>query len=123
MLIDGQRVKALSGQTSDVLNPATGEVVDITAWGGAEDVDRAARNAASAFASWSRMPQRERGRVLMKASSGIDARVDAIAAILTAEQGKPLAEARNEVVRLSEQIRWYAELADKIYGEQRSEEH
>ncbi len=118
MFIGGQRVQALSGRTRDVRNPATGEVVARTAWGAAEDVECAAEDAARAFASWSRLPPRERGRILVEASVGIDARIDAIAAVLTAEQGKPLAEARHEVARLSEQIRWYAELADKIYGEQ-----
>jgi succinate-semialdehyde dehydrogenase/glutarate-semialdehyde dehydrogenase len=118
MIIGGQRVQALSGRTKEIHNPATGEVVDRVPWGSTEDVDRAAKDAAAAFVSWSRLPQRERGRVLIKASGAIDARVEAIAAVLTGEQGKPLAEARNEVVRLSEQIRWYAELADKIYGEQ-----
>ena len=118
MIIGGQRVSALSGQTQDVRNPATGEVVASVPWGAAEDVDRAVEDAAHAFASWSRLPPRERGRILVEASGGIDARGDAIAAVLTAEQGKPLAEARHEVARLGEQIRWYAELADKIYGEQ-----
>ncbi len=118
MIIGGQRVNALSGRTKDIRNPATGDVVDGVAWGGAEDVDRATTDAARAFTSWSRLPQRERGRILLKACDAIDNRVDGIAALLTAEQGKPLAEARHEVSRLSEQIRWYAELADKIYGEQ-----
>lgn len=118
MIIGGQRVQALSGRTREIRNPATGEIVEQTAWGGAEDVDRAAGDAAVAFRSWSKLRQRERGRILVDASMEIDARVDRIAALLTAEQGKTLAEARNEVLRLSEQIRWYAELADKIHGEQ-----
>jgi succinate-semialdehyde dehydrogenase/glutarate-semialdehyde dehydrogenase len=118
MIIGGQRVQALSGQTKEIRNPATGDIVDRTAWGRAQDVDRAARDCANAFKSWSKLPQRERGRILIKASDAVDSRVDAIAMLLTAEQGKPLAEARNEVMRLSEQIRWYAELADKIFGEQ-----
>jgi succinate-semialdehyde dehydrogenase/glutarate-semialdehyde dehydrogenase len=118
MFIGGQRVGALSGRTNEVRNTATGKLVDTTPWGAAEDIDRAATDAARAFALWSRLPQRERGRILIKASSAIDARGGAIAAQLTAEQGKPLAEARSEVMRLSEQIRWYAELADKTFGEQ-----
>lgn len=118
MIIGGQRVQALSGQTETVRNPATGGVVDRVAWGAEEDVDRAVGDAQRAFESWSRLPPRERGRILTEAAGGVDSRIDSIAAVLTAEQGKPLAEARHEVARLSEQIRWYAELADKIYGEQ-----
>jgi len=118
MIIGGQRSPALSGRTREVRNPATGAVVDTVAWGGAEDVDRAAADAARAFATWRRLAPRERAQILIKASAAIDARVEPIAAVLTAEQGKPIAEARNEVLRLSEQIRWYAELADKVFGEQ-----
>jgi succinate-semialdehyde dehydrogenase/glutarate-semialdehyde dehydrogenase len=118
MFIGGQRVGALSGRIKEVRNPATGSIVDTIPWGTAEDVDQAVADAARAFATWSRLPQRERGRILSRASDTIDARGEAIAALLTAEQGKPLAEARNEVMRLSEQIRWYAEMADKIFGEQ-----
>lgn len=118
MLVGGQRVAALSGRTREVRNPATGDIVAAVAWGDDEDVDRAASDAARAFTSWSRLPPRERGRILVRASGEIDARADSIAALLTAEQGKPLAEARHEVARLGDQIRWYAEMADKIFGEQ-----
>ncbi len=118
MIIGGQRAQALSGRTQNVRNPATGAVVGCVAWGGDEDVDRAVHDAQRAFAAWSRLPPRQRGRILADAAGGVDRHLEAIAALLTAEQGKPLAEARHEVARLGEQIRWYAELADKVYGEQ-----
>ncbi|MDA8038666.1 MAG: aldehyde dehydrogenase family protein [Actinomycetota bacterium] len=118
MLIGGEHVPAASGCTREVLNPATGAVVGLAPSGAPEDVERAATAASEAFRGWSQLQARERAHILAGASLAVDARQDEIASILTAEQGKPLAEARGEVSRFGEHMRWCAELADKLAGSQ-----
>ena len=94
MIIEGDRTKAASGKTYEVRNPATGEVVDEVPAGGPADVDRAARAAAKAFVSWSRMPANKRAEILHKAAHHMLGKVEHIAPILTKEQGKTLLESR-----------------------------
>ena len=117
MIIEGDRATAASGASIDVLNPATGEVVDRVPEGGAEDVDRAAQAAARAFLSWSRLSPAERARILHRAAAHMLGRVEQIAPILTQEQGKTLLESRLEAQRFGENIAWFADLADKVHGE------
>jgi acyl-CoA reductase-like NAD-dependent aldehyde dehydrogenase len=117
MIIEGERVAAASGQTYQVVNPATGEVVDEVPNGGAEDVDRAARAAAKAQKSWARLAPAERASVLHKAAAHMLGKVEEIAPVLTHEQGKTLLESRIEARRFGENIAWFADLADKVHGE------
>ena len=117
MIIEGERAKAASGETYQVRNPATGEVVDEVPSGGPEDVDRAARAAAKAFESWSALTPNKRAAVLHKAALHMLTKVDEIAPILTAEQGKTILESRIEAQRFGENIAWFADLADKVHGE------
>ena len=118
MIIEGDRTKAASGQTYEVRNPATGDVVDEVPAGGAEDVERAAQAAAKAFTTWSRLPANKRADILHKAAQHMLQKVEQIAPILTKEQGKTLLESRIEAQRFGENIAWFADLADKIHGEQ-----
>src|SRR5437870_7269250 len=118
MIIEGDRTKAASGETYEVRNPATGEVVDEVPAGGAADVDRAAQAAAKAFPTWSKLPPNKRAEILHKAAHHMLAKVEEIAPILTKEQGKTLLESRIEAQRFGENIAWFADLADKIHGEQ-----
>src|SRR6184192_746603 len=118
MIIEGDRTKAASGKTYEVRNPATGEVVDEVPAGGAPDVDRAAQAAAKAFTTWSKMPANKRAEILHKASQHMLQKVEQIAPILTQEQGKTILESRLEAQRFGENIAWFADLADKIHGEQ-----
>ena len=118
MIIEGERAKAASGQTYKVRNPATGEVVDEVPSGGPEDVDRAAKAAAKAFESWSQLTPNKRAHVLHAAAQHMLSKVDEIAPVLTAEQGKTILESRIEAQRFGENIAWFADLADKIHGEQ-----
>ncbi|HEY8813145.1 MAG TPA: aldehyde dehydrogenase family protein, partial [Candidatus Dormibacteraeota bacterium] len=87
MIIEGQRVQAASGETYDVVNPATGEVVDKVPAGGPEDVDRAAKAAAKAQEGWGRLAPAERAKILHKAAAHAHTKVEEIAPILTREQG------------------------------------
>ena len=118
MIIEGERAKAASGETYQVRNPATGEVVDEVPSGGPEDVDRAAKAAAKAFETWSAQTPNKRAAVLHKAALHMLTKIEEIAPILTAEQGKTILESRIEAQRFGENIAWFADLADKIHGEQ-----
>jgi len=117
MIIEGERIKAASGKTYEVRNPATGEVVDEVPFGDAADVDRAAQAAAKAFASWSKLAPAKRAEILHKAARHMLGKVDEIAPLLTKEQGKTLLESKIEAQRFGENIAWFADLADKIHGE------
>src|SRR5581483_12248380 len=93
LLIGGNWTGSESGDTFDVVNPANGEVVGSVPDGSAADVDAAIDAAAGALEGWRSTPALERGRVLRRAADTIRERKDEIAAVMTAEQGKPLAEA------------------------------
>src|SRR5437763_14959644 len=117
MIIEGERAQAASGDTYEVRNPATGEVVDRVPSGGEADVGRAAKAARKAFPSWSKLAPAERAKILHKAAAHMLAKVDEIAPVLTAEQGKTILESKIEAQRFGENIAWFADLADKIHGE------
>ncbi len=117
MIINGLAVDAATGETYEIHNPATGDVVNRVPSGGAEDVDRAAKAALKAFASWGRLSPTERTKILHKAVANVYARLDHIANVLTREQGKTLLESQIEAGRFADNIAWFADLADKIHGE------
>ena len=117
MIIEGERVGAASGETYEVRNPATGELVDRVPSGGPADVDRAAQAAARAQKSWGRLAPAERAKILHRAAAHMLGKVEEIAPVLTAEQGKTILESRIEAERFGENIAWFADLADKIHGE------
>lgn len=118
MIIEGARAEAASGATYDVHDPATGEVVDHAPEGGPEDVDRAAAAAHRAQATWGRLAPAERARILHRAAAHMLSKVDEIAPFLTREQGKTIRESKIEAERFGENIAWYADLADKVHGQQ-----
>ena len=93
MLINGLQVDAAGGSTFDVINPATGQIVDQAPLGGAEDVGAAIDAAEEAFGKWSGETARERGKILFKAAQITRSRVKDLATMLTTEQGKPFKEA------------------------------
>src|SRR5438270_6650826 len=117
MIIEGQHVEAATGETYEVRNPATGEVVERVPAGGPEDVDRAARAAAKAQVSWGKLAPAERAKILHLAAAHAHSKVDEIAPILTKEQGKTLLESKIEAERFADNIAWFADLADKVHGE------
>jgi len=117
MYINGEWREALSGKRRDVLNPATGEPVGSVPAGSREDVAAAIDAAHEAFKTWSKATAMERSIPLYKAYEKLVARADEIARILTSEQGKPLAEAKGEVMFAAEFLRWYSEEAKRVYGE------
>jgi acyl-CoA reductase-like NAD-dependent aldehyde dehydrogenase len=100
----------------EVINPATEEVVAGVPAGSAEDVGLAVATARRAFPDWSRTDTEKRAAILAKAAELIHAHAKEIAQTLTAEQGKPVAEAIGEVNHLAHGVRFYAEAATKVRG-------
>lgn len=116
MFIAGEPVDALSGDTYEVRNPATGEVVDRVPKGDARDVQQAVQAAESAFQEWADTTAEDRGKMLMNACELIRARGKEIAELLTLEQGKTLFEANLEIHHLVHGLEFYAGLASKVRG-------
>src|SRR5437867_3757158 len=108
MLVNGERIAAASGATTEVRNPASGEVVDTVPKAGAEDTRRAIEAAAQAFTSWSKLAPHKRAHLLMQASARVRARLQEVAALLTSEQGKPIRDSRIEAERFADNVEIYA---------------
>ena len=96
LLIDNQWRDAASGQTMDVVNPATEEIVTAVACAGREDLDAAVSAARAALVGpWSAMSARERGRLVRKLGERRIERADEIARLETVHNGKPISESRH----------------------------
>ena len=104
LFIAGQWQDAADGRTLPVVNPATGEEIGRVAHAGIADLDRALAAAQKGFEAWRDVPAIERARAMRRAAALMRERADAIAAILTLEQGKPLAEARGEALAAADII-------------------
>ncbi|KQQ60207.1 NAD-dependent succinate-semialdehyde dehydrogenase [Pseudomonas sp. Leaf127] len=117
MLIDGQWVQADSGQTLEVRNPATGELVARVPKGGADETRRAIEAAERAMQGWRKTLPKERARVLRTLYDLMLENLDDLATIMTAEQGKPLVESRGEILYAAGFIEWFAEEAKRVYGD------
>ncbi|MCS6892284.1 MAG: NAD-dependent succinate-semialdehyde dehydrogenase [Rhodovarius sp.] len=115
--IAGQWRDATGGRTIPVLNPATEEVIGTVAHCTREDMDAALAAAERGFAAWRRVSPYERAKVMRRAAELLRSRVDAIARLMTLEQGKPLAEARLEVLAGADLIEWFAEEGRRTYGQ------
>ena len=117
MYINGEWVDGANGRVFDVTNPANGQVIGQVPAGGAADADRAITAADAAFADWSATTAYERADLLMAAWQNMTDRADALAALMTKEQGKPLKAARAEVTYGADFLRWFAEEARRVTGE------
>jgi succinate-semialdehyde dehydrogenase / glutarate-semialdehyde dehydrogenase len=115
--IGGRWCDAESGATIEVNNPATGEILGTVPRMGANETWRAIEAAKDAFADWSRRPAKERSGLMRQWFDLIMANVDDLGALMTAEQGKPLAEAKGEVAYAASFIEWFAEEAKRVYGD------
>jgi succinate-semialdehyde dehydrogenase / glutarate-semialdehyde dehydrogenase len=116
MLIGGEWLKAGSHEEIEVVNPATEDVVGSVPSADGGDVDRAVQTARRAFPEWAATDAEHRAGILAKAAALIEERAKDLAAVLTSEQGKPIAEARGEVTHLAHGVRYYAEAATKVRG-------
>lgn len=117
MYIDGQWCDALSGKRLGVINPATEEVIAEVAFGGREETRRAIAAAHTAMQSWMKTTAYDRAKVLKRTADLMRERVDTLARTLTSEQGKPLAEARGEILHSADTFEWFAEEGKRAYGQ------
>jgi len=115
--IDGQWVASDSGDTLDVTNPATGEVIAKVASCGTAETHRAIEAAQVAQIEWRQKPIKERAGILRSWFNLMMEAQEDLAQILTAEQGKPLAEARGEIAYGASYIEWFAEEGKRVYGD------
>jgi succinate-semialdehyde dehydrogenase/glutarate-semialdehyde dehydrogenase len=115
--IGGEWLDADSGARIDILNPANGERVGSVPVMGAAETRRAIEAAAAALPGWRAKLPKERGQILRRWAELMHANADDLATLLTAEQGKPLAEARGEIVYAAAFFEWFAEEARRVYGE------
>src|SRR4030088_1661013 len=116
MLIGGQAVGSVAGNTYEVRNPATGEVVGAAPRGTSSDVDQVVDAAQGAFGAGADTSAEDRGAALLDACQRIRANATEIAQLLTAEQGKTLFEANLEIHHLLHGLEFYAGLASKVRG-------
>jgi succinate-semialdehyde dehydrogenase/glutarate-semialdehyde dehydrogenase len=115
--IDGAWVEAQRGATIDVDNPATGEVIGSVPKFGRAETRAAIGAAARAFPAWRRKTAKERAIVLRRWFDLMMANQEDLAELMTAEQGKPLAEARGEVAYAASFLEWFGEEAKRVYGD------
>lgn len=99
-----------------LVDPATGECLGELSLASIEDIDEAIAAAERGFAAWRQVPAFQRSEVLMTAARQLQLRCDEIAALLTLEQGKTLAESRGEIASTVQVVQWYAEEARRTYG-------
>ena len=115
--VDGVWTKAGAGKTFPVRNPATGETLAEAADLEPADARAAIEAAAAAFPAWAAKTAKERAAVLRVWFNLIMAAQEDLAQLMTAEQGKPLAETRGEVAYGASFIEWFAEEAKRLYGD------
>jgi succinate-semialdehyde dehydrogenase/glutarate-semialdehyde dehydrogenase len=117
LYIDGEWRGARSGSSFEVTNPATGEPIGDVADGTQQDAADAILAASVAFNGWSRLTAFQRSDYLQRAYQLMMERKEALARLMTEEQGKPLKAARNEVQYAADFFLWYAEEAKRVYGD------
>ena len=106
--VGGRWIRAASGAATDVRNPATGEVIGQVPALGREETRAAIQAAEQAYRSWRLLTAKERARLLRRWYDLILAHQEDLAAIMTAEQGKPLAESRGEIAYAASYVEWFA---------------
>src|ERR1700682_3761200 len=117
MYIDGKWCEADNGRTLGVINPATEEVLAEVAYGGRQETRRALEAAHRAMPGWMKLTAWDGARVLKKTAALMRERADATARTMTMERGKPLAEARAEVLHSADTFEWFAEEGKRSYGQ------
>ena len=116
LYIDGAWTPSAAGRSIPVVNPATGEPIGTVAHAERADLDRALEAADKGFRIWRKVSAFDRSKVMRKAADLLRERADKIAPLLTMEQGKPLPEAKGEVLAAADVIDWFAEEARRTYG-------
>jgi acyl-CoA reductase-like NAD-dependent aldehyde dehydrogenase len=117
MHINGKDEEAFSGEFFDIINPATGELIDQVPKSTEEDAAIAVEAALSASSNWASFSPHKRARVFYRAIEILRQRKDSLASLLTQEQGKPLIEAKNEIEGFSNVLEYYCGLASSSQGD------
>jgi betaine-aldehyde dehydrogenase len=118
MLIDGARVDSASGAVLAVENPGRRTPIASIPRGTKEDVDRAVNAAHKAFPAWSKIPPRQRGRLLLHIAEAVEARIEELARIIAEETGNALrTQARPEATLTADVFRYFGGLAGELKGE------
>jgi succinate-semialdehyde dehydrogenase / glutarate-semialdehyde dehydrogenase len=115
--ISGRWCEADNGASFRVTNPATGEVLAQVPDMGAAETRRAIEAAKAAWPEWRHKTARERANLLRKWHDLMMANLDDLARLMTAEQGKPLAESKGEISYAASFIEWFAEEGKRVYGD------
>ncbi|MFS0825342.1 NADP-dependent succinate-semialdehyde dehydrogenase [Pseudomonas phoenicis] len=115
--INGQWLDADNGQTLNVTNPATGEVIGTVPKMGTAETRRAIEAADKALPAWRALTAKERSNKLRRWFELMIENQDDLARLMTTEQGKPLAEAKGEIAYAASFIEWFAEEAKRVYGD------
>jgi succinate-semialdehyde dehydrogenase / glutarate-semialdehyde dehydrogenase len=116
LFINGAWTGSVAGKTITVLNPATGEPAGSVSHAERTDLDLALEAAEKGFHAWRKVSAFDRSKIMRKTADLVRARSDDVARMLTTEQGKPLAEAKGEVMAGADVIDWFAEEARRTYG-------
>ena len=116
-LVAGQWIAADSGEVDEILDPATQQVLGTVPRLGRAETERAIAAAAAGWADWRATTAEHRSRVLKAWHRLLIENTETLARLLTAEQGKPLAEARAEIVYAASFVEWFAEEAKRVYGD------
>ncbi|WP_299024310.1 aldehyde dehydrogenase family protein [uncultured Sulfitobacter sp.] len=117
-LIAGRWQRNASGETMPLINPSDGKALCEIARGGADDIDAAVAAARAAFdGPWGRSTAVERGRILSKIGALVLENIDALAKMEALDVGKPLAQARADVIALARYMEFYAGAVDKLHGQ------
>jgi len=117
MYIDGAWVDAANGKRLKVINPATEGDIGEVAFGGGADCKKAIEAAHKAMPAWMKLTSWDRAKILKKTADLMRERADGIARTLTMEQGKPVAEAKAEVLHSADTFEWFAEEGKRAYGQ------
>ncbi|RQR97812.1 NAD-dependent succinate-semialdehyde dehydrogenase [Burkholderia sp. Bp8991] len=116
LFINGEWIGASERETAPVINPATQIEIGRVPLATAADLDRALQVTAQAFDVWRNTVPAERARILKRGAELMRERAEHIATVMTLEEGKPLAESRDEVLRAADYFEWFAEEARRIDG-------
>jgi succinate-semialdehyde dehydrogenase/glutarate-semialdehyde dehydrogenase len=115
--VGGRWIGADSGETFEVADPATGDVLAHVPRLGVDETRRAIEAAAEAYPAWRSLLAKERAAILRRWGDSLLDHGDDLALLLTAEQGKPLAESKAEIVYAAAFFEWFGEEAKRVYGD------
>ena len=115
--VDGRWIGADDGASTEVKNKATGAVLGTVPRCGAAETRRAIAAAKAAFPAWAAKPAKERGKILRRFADLMVANTEDLGRLMTAEQGKPLAEAKGEVGYAASFYEWFGEEGRRVYGD------